>query len=119
MNTDQGSVLIVVLVLSLTITMIALFSLETNIVQTKMGNNFRSYISTFIQTELNLHKAEKELILNVAVSQEKEQFVADTLTFGERHGISYHKLRQSTVGIGYSEIDIVSRVAIRHSLDMP
>jgi len=114
---QNGSILIIVLVFSLIISMMVIFSMESIVLQSKIARNYQYEVINFINTEQILQKSEFDLLNDDKhtknISCSKVQFVADTLIFGERQGLHFYELDVDESGLEGTRTHIQSVVSLR------
>ncbi|MCS5708062.1 hypothetical protein CC99x_004000 [Candidatus Berkiella cookevillensis] len=115
----SGSVLIVVLLLSLVVSMMVMISLETSVLQTKISRNYQNEVLNFMSAEQSLQRLENKVLQeayhtsNDVGELEKLQFVPETLEFGERQGVTYYQLDIQQKNLEGAQTHLQSVVAIR------
>lgn len=121
----SGSVLIIVLLLSLIISMMVMIALESSVLQTTITRNYQFEVLNFIDAEQSLQKLENKTLHEMLMFKSgfshkakqpttKLQFVADTLAFGERHGIDYYLLDINQVGLDGAQTHLQSVISVRY-----
>lgn len=113
LKSEQGSVLILVLVFSLSITLIAGVLLDTGILQTKIISNQKQRLNTYFEIEQQVCQLENSLANHFYQELPPHlrflQFVPDSLLFNEKQGVDFYQIEVA------SWQQITSTFAVRHA----
>ena len=117
---QRGSILIIVMLLSLLASSLVILLFDKAILLQKMNQNSLNDLKNKSIIEQRIYAQEQSIYSNFNIIRGEQiqfrQFVPDTLEFGETQGQVYYQIHEKSLDLKNYPFGIESMVSVRHSL---